>query len=96
MPNRLYLRVPSTNCEPTIPCHRYYFADMTCLDFNADVRCATCKHWDSGNGRYGDCSAMTDNLAKVDAQDESGRQAESWFTTGSDFGCSKWEPRNGA
>ena len=58
MLNRLYIRVPSTNCEPKLPCNRYYFADNTMVDLNNEVRCATCAAWVYGAGEQGNCGRL--------------------------------------
>lgn len=79
MTNRIYLRVPSTKCEPSTPCNRYYFDDGTMVDLNADVRCATCKWW----WRWRLAVTEGSYCGHVGIEHD----------LGPDFACSMWEPR---
>ena len=76
---RMYLRVPTSTDRTSSPVHRYFFADDTMLDFDMEIKCATCKHWFDSFG-----SATGVGV---------GRCNRMYFSTSGEFGCTHWEQR---
>jgi hypothetical protein len=79
--NRIHIRIPIAELPKATDdkVHRYYFADETVIEFNQDVRCLTCAHWEAWPQSHGRCHGIvTTSLG---------------LSTHQDFACANWTPK---